>query len=111
MSVKKQIPTFCKLYSFYEEIPQEFLDKTDVDSSFYHNFFDISQSKQRVVRISRGFNKKSFGIGLFQFCDFKTEQRFILQEEVKICNKELISLESVEPDCLFTKFILHYKCT
>ena len=31
MSVKKQkqIPSLCKLYSFYEEIPEEFLDETD----------------------------------------------------------------------------------
>ena len=31
MSVKKQIPSFCKILSFYEEIPEEFLDDTDVD--------------------------------------------------------------------------------
>ena len=43
MSVKKQIPSSGKLYSFYEEIPEEFLDETDVDSCFYHNIFDISQ--------------------------------------------------------------------
>ena len=42
MSVKKQIPSLCKLYWFYEEIPEEFLDGTDVDSYFYHNNFDIS---------------------------------------------------------------------
>ena len=34
MSVKKQTTSFCKLYSFYEEIPEEFLDETDVDSFF-----------------------------------------------------------------------------
>ena len=34
MSVKKQIPSLCKLYSFYEGIPEEFLDETDVDSYF-----------------------------------------------------------------------------
>ena len=32
MSVKKQIPSLCKLYSFYEEIPEVFLDEIDVDS-------------------------------------------------------------------------------
>ena len=32
MSVKKEIPSLCKLYSIYEEIPEEFLDETDVDS-------------------------------------------------------------------------------
>ena len=31
MSTKKQISSLCKLYSIYEEIPEEFLDKTDVD--------------------------------------------------------------------------------
>ena len=32
MSTKKQISSLCKLYSIYEEIPEEFLDETDVDS-------------------------------------------------------------------------------
>ena len=32
MSTKKQISRLCKLYSVYEEIPEEFLDETDVDS-------------------------------------------------------------------------------
>ena len=89
MSVKKQIPNLCKLYSFHEEIPEEFLDETDVDSCFYHNFFDISQSQHRIVRVSRGSNKKSFAINLFQFCDLKLQQRYILQEEVDISRREL----------------------
>ena len=89
MSVKKQIPSLFKLYSFYEEIPEEFLDETDVDSDFYHNISDISQSQHRIVRVSRRSNKKSFAIKLFQFCDLKTQQRYILQEEVKISKREL----------------------
>ena len=92
MSVKKQIPSLCKLYSFYEEIPEEFLDKTDVDGSFYHNIFDISQSQHRIVRVSRGTNKKSFAIKLFHFCELKTQQRYILQEEVIISKRELTCL-------------------
>ena len=92
MSVKKQIPSLCKLYSFYEEIPEEFLDETDVDSYFYHNIFDISQSQHRIVRVSRGSNKKSFAIKLFQFCDLKTQQRYILQEEVNLSKRELTCL-------------------
>ena len=39
MSVKKQIPSLCKFYSFYEEIPEEFLDEADVDSWLYHKIF------------------------------------------------------------------------
>ena len=92
MSVKKQIPRLCKLYSFYEEIPEEFLDETDVDSYFYHNIFDISQSQHQIVRVSRGSNKKSFAIKLFQFCDLTTQQRYIVHKEVNISKRELTCL-------------------
>ena len=57
MSLKKQIHSLCKIYSFYEEKPEELLDKTDVDSYFYHNIFDISQSQHRIVRVGRGSEK------------------------------------------------------
>ena len=86
---QKRIPSLCKLYSFYEEIPEEFLDETDVDSSFYHNIF---VSQHRIVRVNRGSNKKSFAIKLFEFCDLKTQQCYILQEDVKIFNRELTCL-------------------
>ena len=89
MSVKKQITSLCKLYSFDKEIPEELLDKTDVDSCLYHNIFDISQSQHRIVRDSRGSNEKSFAIKLFQFCDLKTQQRYFLQEEVNVSKREL----------------------
>ena len=91
MSVKNEFPSLCKLFSFYEEIPEVFLDETDVDSYFYHNIFDISQSQHPIVRV-RSSNKKSFAIKLFQFCDIKTQQRCILQEEVKISKRELTCL-------------------
>ena len=102
MSVKNQIPSLCKLYSFYEEIPEEFLDETDVDSYFYHNIFDISHSQHRIVRVSRGSNKKSFAIKLFQFCALKTQQRYILQEEVNISKRELTCLVDILRDFLKT---------
>ena len=92
MSVKKQIPSLCKLSSFYEELPEEFLDETDVDSYFYHNIFDISESQHRIVRVSRDSNKKPFAIKLFQFCDLKTQQRYILQQEVNTSKRELTCL-------------------
>ena len=65
MSTKKQISSLCKLYSVYEEIPDEILDETDLDSYFYHNILDISQSHHRIVRISKGSNKKSFAFKVF----------------------------------------------
>ena len=92
MSVKKQIRSLCKLYSYYEEISEEFLDETDVDSCFYYNVFEIFQSQHRIVRVSRGSNKKSIAIKLFQFCDLKTQQRCILQEEVNISKREFTCL-------------------
>ena len=67
MSTKKQISSLCKLYSVYEEIPEECLDETDVDSYFYHNILDISHSHHRIVRVSKGSNTKFFAFELFFF--------------------------------------------
>ena len=47
---------------------EAFLDEIDLDIWFYHNIFDISRSQRRIVRVSRGSNKKTFAIKLFQFC-------------------------------------------
>ena len=102
MSVKKQIPSLCKLYSFYEEILEGFLDETEVDSYNYHNSFDLSQSQHRVVRFSRGSNTKSFATKLFQFCDLKTQQRYILQEGVNISKREPTCLTDNLRDFLMT---------
>ena len=109
MSVKKHFPSLFQLYSLCEEIPEEFLDKTDVDSYFYHSIFDNSQSQHRIVRVSRGSNKKSFAIKLFQFCDLKTQQRYILEEEVNISKRELACLVDSLRDCLKT-FYQAIKC-
>ena len=92
MSIKKQISSLRKVYSVYEEIPKDFSDETDVDSYFYHNILDISQSHHRIVRVSKGSNKKSFAFKVFHFCDSKLQQRFILKEEVIIPKKEIESL-------------------
>ena len=86
-STKKQTSSLCKLYSVDEEIP-EFLDETDVDSYFYHNILDISQSHHRLVWVSKGSNKKSFAFKVFHVCDSKLQQRFFLKEEVSISKKE-----------------------
>ena len=100
MSVKNQIPSLCKLYSIYEEKPEEFLDKTDVDKFFYHNTFSISQSQHEIVRVSGGSNRQSFAIKLFQFCHLKTQQRYILQKEMNISKTELICLANSLRDFL-----------
>ena len=91
MSTKMQISSLCKLYLIYEELPEEFLDETDVDSYFYHNILDISQSHPRLVRVSKGSNKKSFAFKVFHFCDSKLQQRFFHKEEASISRKEIES--------------------
>ena len=53
---------------------------------------DISQSHNRIVRVSKGSNKKSFAFKVFPFCDSKLLQRFVLKEEVSISKKENESL-------------------
>ena len=68
------------------------MDETDVDSYFYHNILDISQSHHGIVRVSKGSNKKSFTFKVFHFCDSKLQQRFILKEEVSNSKKDIESL-------------------
>ena len=92
MSTKKQICSLCKLHSVYEGKPEELFDETDVDSYFYHNILDISQSHRRIVRVSKGSNKKSFAFKVFHFSDSKLQQRFVLKEEVSIFKNEIESL-------------------
>ena len=92
MSIKKQIPSLSKLYAIYEEVPETFLDETDVDSYFYHNILDIAQIDKRIVRVSKGSNKKIFAFKLFHFCDLKNQQRFILEEELSVSLKELAAI-------------------
>ena len=89
MSTRKQISSLCKLYSVYEEKPEEFLDETDVDTYFCHNFLDISQSQNRILWVSKGSNKKSFAFKVFRFPDSKLQQRLILKEEGSISKTEL----------------------
>ena len=92
MSTKKQISSLCKHYSVYEEIPEEILDETDVDSYSFHTISAISQSHNRIVRVRKGSNKKSFAFKVFHFCDSKLQQRFIFKEEVSISKNEIESL-------------------
>ena len=54
------------------------------------------------MRVSRGFNKNSFAVKLFQFCDLKTQQQYILQEEVNISKRELTCLVDSLRDFLKT---------
>ena len=78
------------------------MDEADVDSCLHLNIFDISQSQHRIVRVSTGSNKKSFAVKFFRFCDLKTQQRYILQEEMNISKRELTCLVDNQRDFLKT---------
>ena len=88
MSIKKQIPSLSNLYTIYKEVNENFLDETDVDSYFHHNILDLALINNRIVRVSKRSNKKIFAFKLFQFCNLKNQQRFILEEEVAVSLKE-----------------------
>ena len=63
-----------KWYTLYEGMPESFLDETDVDSYFYHNIMDIALIDNRIVGVSKGYNKKIFAFKLFEFCNLKIQQ-------------------------------------
>ena len=58
MSLKKQLPTLSKQCSIYEELPENFLDKTDFESSFLHSVSEISTVENRLVRLRIFSNKR-----------------------------------------------------
>ena len=67
MSIKKEIQSLGKFYTIYEEVLESFLDETDVDSYFYHNILDIALIDNRIVRVSKGSNKKNLLSNCFSF--------------------------------------------
>ena len=66
---KKDI-TFCQVFSFCEELPDEFLDKTAVDFHFQHNRIDISQIQHRQARVTKA-PKKFFCIEIASLLRFE----------------------------------------
>ena len=53
---------------------------------------DIALIDNRIVRVSKGSNKKKFAFKLFQFCNLKNQQKFILEEEVSVSLKEFAAI-------------------
>ena len=88
MSIKQQLPSVSLLYSIFEDVPEQTLDETDVDSYFYHNILDVTKADNRLVRVSKGSNKNLFAIKVYKCCDLKAQQRFFFDEEIFITKKE-----------------------
>ena len=106
MFVKKQSPSLSKLFSFHEKLPEEFFNETDVDSYFYHNILGISQSQYGIVRVSRGSNKKWFAIKVLQFCDLKTQQRYVMFSKKKWISPKENSLLWSTAQSIFSKLLI-----
>ena len=88
MSIKKQIQSLSKFYTIYDEVPESFLDETDVDSYFYHNILDIALIDNWIVN------------------QLKNQQRFNLQEEVSVSLKDLAANLNT-----LRQFLKHYDKT
>ena len=89
MSVKKQIPSWSKCYTIYEEVPGSFSDETDVDSYFYHNILDIARIVNRIVRISKGSNRKFLLLNFFSFATWKINKDYFLNRKCQFHWKNL----------------------
>ena len=85
---KSKLPACANFIQNTKKYQKIFWDETDVHSYFFHDILDISQSHNQIVRVSKGSNKKSSAFKVFQFCDSKLQQRFILKEEVNISKNE-----------------------
>ena len=85
---------FKQMYTIYEEVSENFLDETDVDTYFYHNNLEIALIDKRIVRVSKGSNK-NFSFKLFQFCILKNQQTFSLEEAVSVSIKELAAILNI----------------
>ena len=80
------------MQTIYEELPESFLDETDVNSYFYHNILDPTLIDNIIVWVRKGSNKKNFAFKLFLFCNLKNQQRFNLEEKVSVSLKELAAI-------------------
>ena len=80
------------MYTIHEEVPENSLDETDVDSFFYQNFLDIALIDIGIVRVGKCSNKNNFAFKPLQFCYFKNQQRVILEDEVSVSLKELADI-------------------
>ena len=104
MPIKNQLPTLSKLYSIYEEIPEDLLDEADIDSCSYHSILNITKKENRLVRLSKTSNKNSFNLKVFKFDCSTIQQKYSLSEKITLTRREL----GVVLDCL-NDFLLQFE--
>ena len=91
MSIKKQIPSLSKLYAIYEEVPENFWTKPTLIIIFTTISWTLPWSIIELFELAK-VPTRNFAFKLFQFCDLKNQQRFILEEEVSVSLKELAAI-------------------
>ena len=104
MPIKNQLPTLSKLYSIYEEAPEELMDEADIDSYFYHSVLNITKKENRLVLLSNTSNKKSFNFKIFKPDCSTIQQKYSLSEAITLTRREL----GVVLDCL-NDFLLQFE--
>ena len=67
MSTKKQISSLCKLYSIYEETPEEFLDEKDVDSYFITSLWTFHSPATEKFELAKDPTKSLLHLKCFNF--------------------------------------------
>ena len=104
MPIKNQLPTLSKLYSIYEETPEDLLDEADIDSFFYHSILNNTEKENRLVRLSKTSNKTYSTLKFFKFDCPTIQQKYSLSEEITLTRREL----GVVLDCL-NDFLLQFE--
>ena len=98
MSIKKRLNLFELLCQKKEKIAIYFLiDEIDVDSYFFHNFFDVFIVQNRVIRLSKGLFRENYSIKELTFDAHIAYQSFKLTAELHLTRKEnLFVLEKLK---------------
>ena len=97
MLIEKHLNFFELLYKKKENIPCDFLtDEIDKDSYFFHNFLDVYDVQNRVLRISKGLFRETYSIKEFIFDPHIAYQSYKLTAELHLTRKEIFFLENLK---------------
>ena len=84
MTIKKQIPSLSKLYTVYEEVPENFFHETDSDSFFYHIILDIAGSISELFKLPMVPTRKVLLSNYFSFATSKINKDSLLKRRCQV---------------------------